>query len=375
MTDRHDAQGFDAQLARVLGAPTTAVAGPCPDAQTLAGWLDGSLDAGARTDCERHLAACPRCQSVLAVADAASEADAPAQVVTAVPQPEPARVTRFPWRTVAWVSAPLALAASALVAVWVSRDAARPAAPREVVRQETTTAGGVPQQAPAASPGEMAQPRANEAKTTPRRASPTASPPAADAEADQSVAARTREPAPPRPVASAEAPAQVSAPASGAVGGAVAASPAPAPPPAPVAFQRAEEAVSQSALKSVVADERARRAAADLQWTSPSGRVTWTLSPDGRLFRRAAGTAPEVVASLATTLAAGAAQSDDIAWGVGRQGAVWRTVDGRTWQRVPGPTSDDLVAVTVGDNADTTTVVTAAGRRFTTRDGGKSWAP
>ncbi len=362
MTDRHDAHGFDTQLSRVLGAPTTASADPCPDAQTLAAWLDGSLDTGARVECERHLAACLRCQAVLALADAASEAEAPAPVVTAVPQPAPARVKRFSWRKIAWVSAPLALAASALVAVWVSRDAAGPAAPGEVVRQETTTAGGVPPQVPAAPTAEMAEPHANEAKTIPRAVEP--------------------KPAPSRQVASAEAPASApaSAKASGAVaggvvGGVAASSPAPAPPPALVAFERAEEAVAQSALRSVVADERARRAAADLQWTSPSGLVTWTLSADGRLFRRVAGTAPEVVASMATPLTAGAAQSDDIAWAVGRQGAVWRTIDGRTWQRVAGPTSDDLVAVTVGDNADTTTVVTATGQRFTTRDGGKTWAP
>src|SRR4051812_24836325 len=47
----------------------------CPDGEILAAWVDGGLSPGALASVESHLAACARCQAVLATL-APSTADA-----------------------------------------------------------------------------------------------------------------------------------------------------------------------------------------------------------------------------------------------------------------------------------------------------------
>ena len=69
---------------------------------------------------------------------------------------------------------------------------------------------------------------------------------------------------------------------------------------------------------------------------------------------------------------AGAAPSAKICWLVGNGGAVFLSKDGINWAKIPAPTKADLVAVTAA-NASSATVVTTDGRKFSTRDGGKTW--
>jgi photosystem II stability/assembly factor-like uncharacterized protein len=51
---------------------------------------------------------------------------------------------------------------------------------------------------------------------------------------------------------------------------------------------------------------------------------------------------------------------------------VLLTTDGAQWRRIAFPETVDLVAIEATDAAHAT-VTTAAGRRFSTADGGKSW--
>jgi photosystem II stability/assembly factor-like uncharacterized protein len=59
-------------------------------------------------------------------------------------------------------------------------------------------------------------------------------------------------------------------------------------------------------------------------------------------------------------------------WVVGRRGVVLNARDGVTWRRVPFPAPVDLVAVEAA--VGSITVTAADGRRWTTTDGGASWA-
>ncbi len=122
-------------------APTSA----CLDADLLAAWADGALDAKAQAAAEVHVAACPRCLALLA----AIERTAP--VVAAEPHP------RRLW--LRWL-VPLTAAATA-VAIWIAipqrqvTPVAREAAPAPVVPSaappvEASQSGTVPQEGPGA---------------------------------------------------------------------------------------------------------------------------------------------------------------------------------------------------------------------------------
>ncbi|MBL8142639.1 MAG: zf-HC2 domain-containing protein, partial [Acidobacteria bacterium] len=60
--DRH----LDELLRRAVPA-SSAVTPACPDAEVLAAWADGGLDALAREAAEAHVADCGRCQAVVAM--------------------------------------------------------------------------------------------------------------------------------------------------------------------------------------------------------------------------------------------------------------------------------------------------------------------
>src|SRR5262249_58698991 len=74
----------DAMIDRLLAGRATRSSGnstdACLDADTLAAWADGALDAGALAAAEAHAADCARCQAMLA-AMARTAPLAPTQVV------------------------------------------------------------------------------------------------------------------------------------------------------------------------------------------------------------------------------------------------------------------------------------------------------
>jgi hypothetical protein len=71
-------------------------------------------------------------------------------------------------------------------------------------------------------------------------------------------------------------------------------------------------------------------------------------------------------------LAGGSAPSATVCWVIGREGLVLRTIDGKQFTRVTPPAPADLIAI-AADDALRATVTTAGGQIFTTVDGGKSW--
>ncbi len=71
-------------------------------------------------------------------------------------------------------------------------------------------------------------------------------------------------------------------------------------------------------------------------------------------------------------LAAGIAPTPKICWVVGSGGAILRTEDGETWQRVKSPTPKDLVSV-VAQDANVATITASDGATFSTKNGGRSW--
>ena len=115
---------------------------------------------------------------------------------------------------------------------------------------------------------------------------------------------------------------------------------------------------------------------------SPSSRVLWRAGKGGRIERStdAGRTWRAQTSPLGEDWLSGAAVSDTVCWLAGRNGAVARTTDGEHWEGIAPPAMaadgagqfPDWIRVTA-QNAKMATVTAAGNRRFTTRDGGKSW--
>jgi hypothetical protein len=368
----------------------------------LAAWMDGSLDSGDVGNFEHHLAECGRCQAILAAAasealfgeeaartaDAAASSDAPTDDVTVPPR---GRLLAFPWRRLAWAAAPLGVAASVVLAVWVVRSS-RENLPLPVSQEVRTDAvpsiggsGGAAQEraeesaAPtAAKPVEP--PAASDLRSVPTgsnetRARRQETAPAARVEQDESGRSRVAD----ADSRDAQAVAGLTAAPPPAVTGSAgnAAPPPPAAPP-PQAYAAAPEqkaaaptGAGDSRMLTQGESVRARGEPAATVMVG-SGRVSWVLARDGRITRIEEGQGPEQVAATGDVLRAGSAVSEVVAWAVGQNGAIWRTLDGRSWQRVQAPSRDDFVMV-AAQGAGTALVTTAAGGRFSTNDGGRTW--
>ena len=289
----------------------------CLDAETLAAWVDGGLKGAALEDVRSHVAGCDRCQMLLG---------AMGRTRAAVPTPG---LERTPRRWLAW-AVPLTAAATALV-IWIAvpKPASAPVPPPAAVSVAPPSSPSLDSAAPSAAKEEAASPQASrDAKQAP----PPAGREAYDA--DRPVA-RTDEPLrdAARPEADAREERALRAPA------AAPAAPA-APPP--------EAAAGAAAQSANVLAERVQMA--------PLCGSAWTAA----------------LPAAPTELLAGSSPAAGICWVVGRGGAVWRSVDGRTWQRLTFPEVTDLSAVTATD-ARSASVSSADGRMFSTSDGGLTW--
>jgi hypothetical protein len=125
--------------------------------------------------------------------------------------------------------------------------------------------------------------------------------------------------------------------------------------------------------------ELAMRDAAELVHSTsgegPSGATaTWRYGQGGLIERSSDGgrTWQRQNSGVTTSLADGSAATDLVCWLVGARGVVLRTTDGQTWERLPSPTSGDLVSVHAWSPSAAS--VTAADRsEYETADGGKTW--
>ena len=317
--------------------------GSCPDAETLAAWVDGSLAGGQLTAAREHLADCVDCQATLA---AFARTASPG----VIPEPWWRRGLGARWLV------PIAATAT-VVAIWV-------AVPRdEYTRQPEQAATAVGQVAtPQTQPTE--EPAARAARQAPAPAGADARPPEQAApELRREAAAGKAAPANEKRAAPADEKEERRANASLAAGNA-----AQAPQSAPADSTIAGTARVGARLES------ATPALPRIEIVSPDASIRWRIGPAGLAeYSQDAGAKWEATSTgVGTDLVAGASPSGDVCWVVGRGGTVLLTTDGRKWQRLTFPAAVDLVAIQATD-ARTATVTATDGRRFTTVDGGTTW--
>lgn len=320
----------------------------CPDAETLAAWMDGGLDAASAALAESHMSGCARCQALVATMVRAESAES-VHRASSVP-------VRVPWWRVnlRWL-APLAAGATAAV-LWTivpeprsptqvpvsEAPVVQPARPQESpTPSQAADAGGF---APPAQPGPPKREDARADLELKRREQNAGGQPAQKVEETVTVTGRSPT------VETARA------------------APAPAPP-APVPAEPARDASPPAAPAAGFAF----RLAAPVEISTPDVAIRWRIAR-GALERTADGgqTWVGVETGDPASLVAGAAPTTTVVWLVGRGGAVLLTTDARTWRRVTAPSTSDLVAVSATDNLNAV-VRTADGQMFRTADGGAMW--
>ena len=351
-------------------ASSAKPSGACVDADTLAAWADGTLTGTERSAVETHAAGCARCLTLLA----------------AMARIEPAPSKRSWWRSAfAWL--PLATVAAALViVVRMAVIEQQPPVPTAVRSSDSTGDRQLPATVSAGPPAPSAQPSAPPASSTaadsPRRersavsastrapvaaAQPKPELPAAPLATSPPPAALPVSPAPPG--ASPAATNVASAPTNLTI---VTTTPAPAAPPSAV---RDELTRRQDGARALAASRMMMKAAASapILIASPDRDSQWRIAGE-TVEHTVDGGATWQAQSIGVVMPihAGAAPQARICWVVGAAGVVLRTVDGTTWTRIPFPDPADLVAIQASD-ALHATVTTAAGGRFTTSDGGRTW--
>jgi len=323
----------DAWLGSMMRSPLATASDMCVDAETLAAWADGALDARHSAAVELHASNCSRCMAALA------------SLERTVPVPEEPKRSWVPWR---WL-VPLTAAATA-VAVWI----AVPDRPITQVqpapsRQEAAPVSEPPPQSPEADsrmpeppPG---QPPSPGTAVPEREPEPVAPPPGA----------QTERRAAPRPVPREEKPVSSDdmrdrAAARETFSGAPTPALPPASAPAPAASPQAPPAgAAADAQTESVLTALQRQALAGVVPTSESTALTNSL----------------------------------IRWRVMDWISVERSIDGgKTWIKTaqpPGVAANDTPAFAVSVvsvravDALRATVTTSDGREFYTTNGGLAW--
>jgi hypothetical protein len=350
----------------------------CPGADIIAGYLDRTLDARERQQCEEHFAACARCQQVLADFTRSE---------TLAPEVRPERPRAGVWGLLRWQWLAPAVAVLTVGVVWtIVRPAFdRTAPPLARLSVPTAESPAAPAAGAAAVENEAQLGEERAARAERREAAPRsqgALPTGAHAQIDHS----TTEPratkgkgeisATPAPAIAQNLPAEptkdVRVDAVQMQKAAEAAKPAAAPAAAERAVIEPQLGVARSGTTRVMAAAEGAPPAAVV--VSPVQAVAWRIGSAGSIERSVDGrlTWQKQDSGVTANLLAGAAPSETVCWIVGQRGTVLRTIDGRTWEIVGAPAAVDLVEVTARD-AMVATVVGADGRRFSTADGGHTW--
>lgn len=382
----------------------------CPDAETLAAYVERTLGPGERLTWEAHFANCFRCQEQVAQLVRLSEAEEPAEVPAgAEARGWGARITGFHW---AWAAT--ALVAVVIAGLWYTGEFRQGLQPS----QETALKAPAPASSPAPTLRESTKTKALAVPPTPRAQDEFANVQGLKKEREE-MACRGEPAAPNTSVVLSKKPESGSAGTGvGAGQGAIAtpservklaagaaapsrqlesslkdkagrmAAHAEAPtPPAPAALQPApEEAADKmsaprveakgkaAALAPLNAPLRAARAVAEkVPMFEKAGN--WRVGPQG-LIQRFDGKRNWVTqtSGVETDLLDITFPSPSIGWAVGQAGTILRTTNGGiTWSKIPSPTGDDLVRVTARDGL-VARVVTRGGQVLATTDGGNSWS-
>jgi hypothetical protein len=315
----------DRILEQALGHEMRGDAGPmtaeCLDAETLAAWEDGGLDAKAMEAAELHASTCVRCQALLGMM---------ARGAQVLPVEEPKR-----FRLWAWWLAPIA-AATAAVTLWM------------VVPGQQQIATAPPARDAVVEPA----PKVNSS-------APAEKKPQEKLEAVQVVPLDRAQAPPAEPSAEREErrERQVAAPPSASADAAVGAAPAPPASPAP----------------SAMLQKSARPAFAPIEISSPNSTRRWRIVPAGVEFSTDQGASwIPVRANPTETLTNGVSPSGSICWLIGKDGLVLVTADGMVFAKVVLPVRVDVASITATD-ARSATVTTVDGRSFRTDDSGRNW--
>lgn len=112
-----------------------------------------------------------------------------------------------------------------------------------------------------------------------------------------------------------------------------------------------------------------------LQIVSPDLAARWRVAPGGPVERSVDdGATWQIQTSPTERVIAGSAATDRVAWLVGENDLVLRTIDGERWERTTATAVTRLIFIDAVDRLDAT-VSTADSRRFRTVDGGARWLP
>ena len=112
---------------------------------------------------------------------------------------------------------------------------------------------------------------------------------------------------------------------------------------------------------------------------TPDSNVLWLVSDGGDVGRSEDAGATWKFTSLALRglFVSGSAPTTKICWLLAEHGEIFRTTDGKTWTDVPFPAAaNDAEFEHIEAKDESNATVTAAdGQKFSTSDGGKTWAP
>lgn len=373
-------------LAHSLRLGLAAGGADCPPPDIVAAYFDRSLDPSEASHWESHFSNCSRCQQVLAaLATSAVEpvtAGEPERVAVAagatVPLPQPAAarpatriapseppreartLRRYPSRN--WLVP--AVAAAAVLAVWLAvRPARKPATQVARETQATAPMPPVPLEAPKESAKNLpATPPAPADKMATKAATPSGS------AGSQPVREPFARAAPASPSQGTKAlPADTvtgrEAGKSRSFGTAGGVSAAPT---------RSAEPSAKSAATLGILGGAQRGPAVTI--ATPARAVLWRVGPGGSIekSRDSGQTWQAQVSSVEADLLAGSAPSEMVCWVAGRAGTILRTTDGEHWEKISSPATVDWIAAKAQD-ALRASISTASGETYVTEDGGRTW--
>ena len=299
----------DTWLSNTLRRSPATASDACLDAETLAAWADGGLNAKAAQAVELHASNCSRCMAVLATMERAAPVAAAADAWTLT------RVFR-------WV-APLAAAATA-VAIWAVVPERRIAPVESTISQDHKTTEQVPVRVPGsgAEPGTLGQTPATSAENVAAPAPNAPNAPSAPNAPNAPPAPGAFAPEAPPPAA--EALARADAP------------PAAAPAPAPRAFAadaRAENATATSTERSALSSATALKSESPvpgnplIRWRILANTLLERSRDGGKSWTRANSPAQNLSAVRAVDADRAVVRTSDKA-------EFYTTNGGQSWTRV-----------------------------------------
>ena len=341
----------------------------CLDAETVAAWLDGGLDAAGVAAAEAHASTCERCQALLAT------------VTKTMPAADVGQVSAGSWLWRWWL-APIAATAAAMT-IWAvvpqtpmqpmqapvasgpARDAAEPPAKPQDQSAPAESVAQIPPPPASTAPGPVEGSRRNVPETKNESKAKLADAATFDegvlGRKDASASARDqsgelRRDKQAKREEKAEREAQLRQAAE---------------PAAAAVVERAPPAPAASRLGAVT---QLRKQVAVTEIVSPDQLSRWRATAPGTVERSEDGGRTWFAVRVAATdeVLAGASSGRLVAWLVGKNGLVLLATDGTNFTRLPFPASVDLVAVTSPETR-TAIVTTADGRTFRTEDSGRNW--